>query len=153
MNEDRILRGVAKTAIATSIALAVVFALLAIVYVHARADNTTHISVAGRDVAIWKPSGPAPASGYPVILFSHGFTGCNTQSIFLMDALARDGYFVSLPITRTAGCGSARGSSSRASGRPEEPFGKANLWSASTYRDRPERHGSAARCRLERQFV
>ncbi len=48
----------------------------------------TEIDIAGRQVAIWKPSGTAPPSGYPVILFSHGFMGCGTQSVFLTDALA-----------------------------------------------------------------
>ena len=51
-------------------------------------QGPTQITVADRDVAVWKPLGTAPAGGYPLVLFSHGFGGCNTQSVFLMDALA-----------------------------------------------------------------
>ena len=61
------------------------------------AHDVTHITVAGRDVAVWKPGGPAPPSGYPVIVFSHGFMGCNTQSVFLTEALAASGYLVVAP--------------------------------------------------------
>src|SRR5579872_3176388 len=68
------------------------------VRVLARAEsNTLHVTIAGRDVAVWKPEGAAPASGYPLILFSHGYTGCNTQSVFLMRALAHAGYLVLAP--------------------------------------------------------
>jgi hypothetical protein len=28
------------------------------------ADTTEHIDIAGRDVAVWKPAGPAPERGY-----------------------------------------------------------------------------------------
>ncbi|HUL14553.1 MAG TPA: alpha/beta fold hydrolase [Terriglobales bacterium] len=122
-------------AILLTVALVVIVLLLAIVFVRVRADTTTHINVAGRDVAMWKPAGPAPVSGYPVILFSHGFTGCNTQTVFLMEALAQDGYLVLAPNHRDARCGTAHGTSSGPL-HPEEPFGKANLWSDATYRDR-----------------
>ena len=67
-----------------------------------------HINISGRDVAIWRPAGSAPASGFPVVLFSHGFGGCNTQSVFLMEALARSGYFVLAPNHKDAHCGSAK---------------------------------------------
>src|SRR5207247_10054345 len=39
--------------------------------------------IAGIDVAAWKPPIPAGVDA-PLILFSHGFHGCNTQSTFLM---------------------------------------------------------------------
>ena len=52
------------------------------------------IEIQGRKVAIWKPVGVPPPDGYPVILFSHGFTSCDTQSSFLTAALAQAGYFV-----------------------------------------------------------
>jgi len=93
-----------------------------------------HISIAGKDVAFWKPGGPAPAQGYPVVLFSHGFGGCNTQSTFLMEALAGAGYFVLAPNHADARCGSAR--KDGAGWHPEEPFQKAEEWSDATYRDR-----------------
>jgi hypothetical protein len=43
-------------------------------------DSVQHVSVASRDVAVWKPLGTPPPNGYPLIVFSHGFTGCNTQN-------------------------------------------------------------------------
>src|SRR5437773_2068602 len=67
--------------------------------------QATHITIAKRDVAIWKPTGTAPAGGFPVILFSHGFGGCNTQSTFLMEALAHAGYLVLAPNHQDARCG------------------------------------------------
>jgi predicted dienelactone hydrolase len=65
------------------------------------AQGANHIKVAGRDVAVWRPLGTAPAIGHPLILFSHGFGGCNTQSEFLMHALAKAGYLVLAPNTRS----------------------------------------------------
>jgi predicted dienelactone hydrolase len=99
------------------------------------ADRATHINIAGHDVAIWKPAGAPPAAGFPLIVFSHGFGGCNTQSVFLMEALAGAGYLVAAPNHADARCGTARGL--RSGGwRPEEPFKKAENWSETTYKDR-----------------
>jgi len=95
-------------------------------------STESHITIAGRDVAMWKAAGAAPASGFPLIVFSHGFGGCNTQSVFLMEALARAGYFVLAPNHHDAGCGTGRHGFSR----PEEPFRDDSKWSDSTYRDR-----------------
>jgi predicted dienelactone hydrolase len=109
--------------------------------------QTTHITIAKRDVAIWKPTGTAPAGGFPVILFSHGFGGCNTQSTFLMEAFAQAGYLVLAPNHQDARCGRHQQDdeagwypgkmlSGRSGSRPEEPFRKEEEWSESTYRDR-----------------
>jgi predicted dienelactone hydrolase len=38
--------------------------------------------------------GPLAAGRHPLVLFSHGFWGAADQSIFLMEALARNGYIV-----------------------------------------------------------
>lgn len=95
---------------------------------------TLHVTIANRDVAVWKPTGPAPASGYPLILFSHGYTGCNTQSVFLMEALARAGYLVLAPNHKDALCGSAGGLWNFQ--RPQEPFRDASQWNDTIYRDR-----------------
>ena len=99
----------------------------------------TEIDIAGRQVAIWKPSGTAPPGGYPVILFSHGFMGCGTQSVFLTDALARAGYFVLAPNHHDAGCGpghEGRIFEKLSIMRSEEPFHSPDAWSEATYRDR-----------------
>ncbi len=96
--------------------------------------SVLHVNVAGRDVAVWKPAGPAPAAGFPVVIFSHGFTGCNTQSVFLMEALAKAGYLMVAPNHADAHCGSALRNG--AGWRPEEPFQRTGAWSEATYRDR-----------------
>lgn len=100
------------------------------------AGNVLHVDVAGRDVALWKPAGPPPASGYPVVLFSHGFTGCNTQSVFLMQALAGAGYLVVAPNHKDASCGTAWRPGKLLALRPQEPFVDASQWSDATYKDR-----------------
>jgi predicted dienelactone hydrolase len=103
------------------------------------AHDVTHVTVAGRDVAVWKPVGPAPPSGFPVIVFSHGFTGCNTQSVFLTEALAASGYLVVAPNHADGRCGTARQSTGALSARipqPEASFGDPKSWTDSTYRAR-----------------
>ena len=101
------------------------------------AQSVQHINIAGSDVALWKPAGAAPAAGYPLIVFSHGFTGCNTQSEFLMEALARAGYFVLAPNHNDARCGTAR-NHSLAELRPAAPFKDETQWSDQTYKVRRE---------------
>jgi predicted dienelactone hydrolase len=103
-----------------------------------RAQQPQHIIISGRDVAVWKPSAAAPASGYPLIVFSHGFTGCNTQTKFLMEALAEAGYLVLAPNHKDAGCGGGRYIFGNGMRKPEVPFRQARKWSGQTYRDRRE---------------
>ena len=86
------------------------------------------LQIAGLNVGVWKPSQRTAA---PLIVFSHGFSGCHTQSVFLMEAMADAGYLVVAPDHKDAGCGDR----SRA-GRPEEKFGQADNWSDKTYADR-----------------
>jgi predicted dienelactone hydrolase len=100
-----------------------------------RAQEVQHIDIAGRDVAVWKPVGRAPSDGYPLIVFSHGFTGCNTQTKFLMQALAQAGYLVVAPNHKNAGCARGRHFSNGGQ-KPEMPFRDASKWSDGTYRDR-----------------
>jgi len=97
------------------------------------ATSVQHLSITGRDVAVWKPFGDAPRNGYPLVIFSHGFTGCNTQSTFLMEALARAGYLVVAPNHNDARCGTG---TERGSLHPQDPFQDATAWSDATYRDR-----------------
>ncbi len=99
------------------------------------------IEIQGRKVAIWKPVGVPPPDGYPVILFSHGFTSCDTQSSFLTAALAQAGYFVLAADHHDAVCGGGPDSeqsflSRLAHTRSEQPFHKPEAWSDATYRNR-----------------
>lgn len=64
-------------------------------------DPDLLIEVAGLDVAVWKPEGGA--GSYPLVLFSHGFGGCKTQSTYLIRALADDGMLVVAPDHRDKG--------------------------------------------------
>ncbi|MBV9508403.1 MAG: hypothetical protein JO323_25725 [Acidobacteriia bacterium] len=84
-------------------------------------------SPAALPLAIWYPSTAAPAayaygsqiSGqvalngaitncgggrYPLLVFSHGYSGCGTQSVFLTEELARQGYIVAAPDHQDHGC-------------------------------------------------
>ncbi|MGO8786756.1 MAG: alpha/beta hydrolase family protein [Terriglobia bacterium] len=103
------------------------------------AHPVVEIHIAGRQVAMWKPSGTALRDGYPVILFSHGFTGCGTQSVFLTEGLAHAGYFVLAPDHRDAACGPGHEGKlfeKLTTLRSEEPFHSPDVWTEATYRDR-----------------
>jgi predicted dienelactone hydrolase len=66
----------------------------------------------------------------PLILFSHGFHGCNTQSTFLMEALAKAGYLLMAPNHKDATCGGGLLE------RPEQPFQNPGSWNQTTYKAR-----------------
>ena len=98
-----------------------------------RADAPNSVTrIAGLDVALWLPTGaPGPR---PLVLFSHGFGGCKTQSTYLMRALARHGILVAAPDHRDKGARC-----------PDQPpdlltlppiFLEPQGWSESTYQDR-----------------
>jgi predicted dienelactone hydrolase len=84
--------------------------------------------LAGLNVAYWMPE--AAAYPAPLVIFSHGFNGCKTQSKFLMEALAAHGYIVVAPDHKDASCAGG------GLHRPEEGFARAGNWTADTYRDR-----------------
>lgn len=94
--------------------------------------------IAGLDVAVWQPKGRGP---FPLVIFSHGFHGRNTQSEFLMQAMAQAGYLVIAPNHRDAARiashadshASARASSQSGS---QESFRHSENWSDATYIDR-----------------
>lgn len=94
----------------------------------ATAPAFEHDTIAGLNVAVWrsKQTYPGPA---PLIVFSHGFHGSNTQSTFLMEALAQHGYLVVAPNHKDARANSP-------SSKPEEPFGDPKTWTSTTYADR-----------------
>lgn len=86
------------------------------------------------------PDRPLP-DGYPVILFSHGFTGCGTQSVFLTEGLAESGYFVLAPNHQDAGCDTGVGHQGKLFAKLLDatsmaPFRKPEVWTEASYRDR-----------------
>ena len=62
------------------------------------------LQIAGLVVDTWIPDSQTPGP-WPIVLFSHRYRGCNTQSSFLMLALAGAGYAVFAPKHRDADCG------------------------------------------------
>ena len=62
-----------------------------------------HTKIAGLQVAVWIPHQKAPGP-WPILIFSHGFYGCNTQVSFLMRSLAGAGYAVFAPAHRDMDC-------------------------------------------------
>ncbi|MBI3513354.1 MAG: alpha/beta hydrolase [Proteobacteria bacterium] len=88
-------------------------------------------TIAGLSVAVWMPP-PATKRPMPLIVFSHGFRGCNTQSSFLMRALADKGYLVLAPNHHDAAC-RRRGGKARA---PELHFDRPGAWNEHSYEDR-----------------
>lgn len=89
----------------------------------------TKVKIAGLDVAIWQPANQAKA---PLVVFSHGFHGTNTQSIFLMKSLALAGYMVVAPNHRDAGYLKSRFC------RIQLNINKPDQWSDKIYSDRTD---------------
>ena len=94
---------------------------------HNQYNTTEKVTIAGLHVAVWRP---AHANGpVPLVIFSHGLCGINTQTLFLMRALSQAGYLVMAPNHRDA-----MGSGNMLS-KPEENIkGMAN-WTESSYKD------------------
>jgi predicted dienelactone hydrolase len=92
----------------------------------------SQMSLAVLDVTMWSPDKPS-LDAHPVIIFSHGFHGCATQSRFVMEALAAADYVVFAPNHRDATCGGGKGSWRD---KPQAPFRSAETWTDQTYRDR-----------------
>lgn len=93
-------------------------------------------TIAGRRVIVWEPAASA-AGRRPLVVFSHGFSGCAGQSKFLTRKLAEAGYWVVAPNHQDARCGGERRSRGRIR-RPEEPFRSPEQWSSTSYDDRAE---------------
>ncbi len=88
--------------------------------------NTQRIRLAGLDLAVWQPE--QQNKPMPLVIFSHGFHGFNTQTIFLMKDLADAGYLVIAPNHKDA--------LRNGFAKPEVRFSKIGDWSDNTYRDR-----------------
>jgi dienelactone hydrolase len=78
---------------------------------------------------------PAPCTGLPMTVFSHGYSGCGTQSVFITEQLARNGYVVAAPDHADAGC-SVTNAGSTLPPEPQQPFTNPSAWTAQTYYDR-----------------
>jgi predicted dienelactone hydrolase len=98
---------------------------------HATEVRETPLVIAGIKTVTWESASPAQQAR-PLIVFSHGFHGCATQSRFLMKALASAGYFVIAPNHRDATCGGQASWSDK----PAISFKDAARWTDATYRDR-----------------
>ena len=90
----------------------------------------SNLTVGWLEVAAWLPENSTPGP-WPVLVFSHGFNGCNTQITFLMEALAKNGYAVFAPNHRDSSCAVMMWPT-----RGEAPFGEVSEWSDTTFQDR-----------------
>jgi predicted dienelactone hydrolase len=115
--------------------LAAVLAAMCLVYwVEGAAAGHEMARLAGLEVYVWSPD-TASTARLPVILFSHGFHGCATQSRFLMEAFADAGFIVFAPNHRDATCA---GGGTRWTERSAVPFKDGAAWTDSSYADRSE---------------
>ncbi|MFN0165278.1 MAG: alpha/beta hydrolase family protein [Bryobacteraceae bacterium] len=73
---------------------------------------------------------PVSCGKSPLVVFSHGYTGCSVQSVFITEQLARRGYVVAAPNHADASCGT------RVPPPPQAPIGQPRQWSDQTYLDR-----------------
>lgn len=92
------------------------------------------LTLAGLKVTVWSDE-TGGAAKQPVIIFSHGFHGCATQSRFLMEAFAAAGYIVLAPNHHDATC---NGGEASWLGSPALRFRQPRRWDQTTYRDRAE---------------
>jgi predicted dienelactone hydrolase len=114
-----------------SVLLASLPAVSAVVFPGAASVQKT-LSIAGLDVTVWRPAGAGKVA-LPIVVFSHGFHGCATQSGFLLNAFAAAGYLVVAPNHADASCG---GGHANATDPPEHAFDQPALWDEATYRGR-----------------
>jgi len=78
---------------------------------------------------------PANCGRYPLIVFSHGFGGCGTQSIFFTEELARHGYVVAAPDHKDGLC-SVDGRRAIRFITPDETFSRPDRWTETTHANR-----------------
>jgi len=117
-----------------SLLLLVIWAVSVVLFGGVGCTAEERLSIAGLDVTVWQPDETPPAA-LPIIVFSHGFHGCATQSRFLMTALAAAGYLVVAPNHRDATCNSG---SARWIDRPEQRFVEPETWDETSFRDRAD---------------
>jgi uncharacterized protein (TIGR03437 family) len=76
---------------------------------------------------------------YPLLVFSHGYGGCGTQSVFFTEQLARSGFIVAAPDHADAGCsvtepGAPQPTISLSGGTPS--FADPAAWNSTSYYNR-----------------
>lgn len=126
------MRRIEKGAGAVRLALVIIAVLAFGIGAWQAAEQT--MTLGGMSVTVWS-QGADVGVKQPVILFSHGFHGCATQSRFLMEAFASAGYLVFAPNHRDATC---HGGKASELDKPDVPFGKPERWDETTFRDRGE---------------
>jgi predicted dienelactone hydrolase len=75
---------------------------------------------------------------YPLVVYSHGFGGCGTISVFFTEALARAGYIVVAPDHMDSKCKVDQPFSGSFFQRAEEPFQRPEKWSPDNYQNRAD---------------
>jgi pimeloyl-ACP methyl ester carboxylesterase len=113
-----------------ALSLAVLFSLLA--WPAAAYFDPQYRDLGDRQVAIWWWGKSEQKK--PLILFSHGFNGCNDQTGYLGSALAEAGYVFVGVNHRDANCKTTFNPVSTHQQLPEKP----ELWTQETYADRVE---------------
>jgi uncharacterized protein (TIGR03437 family) len=78
---------------------------------------------------------PATCGTFPLVVFSHGFGGCGTQSVFLTEQFARTGAVVAAPDHADATC-SVDGGTGALPDTAQTPFTNPSAWTPQTYIDR-----------------
>jgi len=97
-------------------------------------DAEQSVTLAGMDVTVWSKKMDRSVK-QPVIIFSHGFHGCATQTRFLMEAFASAGYIVFALNHLDATC---HGGKAHVFNRSDIPFRRPEQWNETSYRDRAE---------------
>jgi predicted dienelactone hydrolase len=92
------------------------------------------IKIAGLQVAVWIPH-PGTPRPWPILIFSHGYYGCNTQLSFLMQEIAGAGYAIFAPAHRDMDCAEDVSVWSQHS---QASFLISTNWSDTTYYDRDQ---------------
>ncbi|PWT98551.1 MAG: hypothetical protein C5B51_29075 [Terriglobia bacterium] len=64
-------------------------------------SNTNSATISG---SVAQNGAVATCAQFPLVVFSHGWSGCGTQSVFLTEELARRGYIVAAPDHADHGC-------------------------------------------------
>lgn len=109
------------------------------------------VTVGGRSIALWYPTtatestfaygskisgsaatnaAPATCAKFPVIIFSHGYHGCNVASAQFTETMARRGYIVAAPNHRDNTCSTEGGAGT------EVAFTEPEKFTDATYVDR-----------------